>query len=342
MESPRVIRRANRSGLQKLSPRGAGAKSPERFRSLVFWGGVRLHSGFAMKVIDVICPAKVNLFLAITGRRSDGFHNLVSLMAPLTLGDRLRLSLTSDSGSEVSFHCDDESLPQGCENLALRALERFRECHPFAGTLRIELRKEIPVGAGLGGGSSDAAGMLLALNRLLGKPLAAETLHALASSIGSDCPFFLKGEPVVARGRGERISRLPEEVRKRLRGTPLLLVKPSFPVRTAWAYGAMARRPEPYCPNEEAEERLAGWLAGDRPEGDLLYNNLEEAVFEKYVPLAVLKAELERKAGLATLMSGSGSTLFALEREEERSVCAERIAKEALGDAGWVVRTRIG
>lgn len=287
-----------------------------------------------MEIIEEFCPGKVNLFLAVTGRRSDGFHDLVSLMAPLDVGDRLRLTLAPGEG--IHLGCNDPGLPCDQRNLVWQAAEAFRRRHPFSGSLRIELEKRLPAGAGLGGGSSDAAGLLRGLNRLLGSPLSGEDLHVLAASLGSDCPFFLQSQAAVARGRGERLSFLPEKVRERLRGTRLLLVKPSFPIATAWAYGAFAKGPEARLSPGQAEDRLADWMAGEAPVTNLLFNNLEPAVFRKYIPLPVLRDRLERSAGATVLMSGSGSTLFSVLERPGQKTRAEAVARDALGEAGWL------
>lgn len=287
-----------------------------------------------MEKIEQLCPAKVNLFLAVTGRRPDGFHELLSVMAPLDFGDRLRLGW--QEGREISFSCNDAQLPQDEGNLVLQALAAFRRRHPFQQGLRIELEKQIPVGAGLGGGSSDAAGLLLGLNRLLGNPIGLDELHELAASIGSDCPFFLRHEAMVARGRGECLETLPEEVRERLRGTRILLMKPSFPILTAWAYSALASMPEKYCPPERAEQLLADWLKEEKPVRELLFNSMELPVFRKFLPLPTLKERLEREMGLPVLMSGSGSTLFAILEEGRPTEAAEALARDAFGSAGWL------
>lgn len=291
-----------------------------------------------MREIEQFCPAKVNLFLAVTGRRGDGFHELVSLMAPIDLGDHLRL--VEQEGEEVTFSCSDPALPQGEENLVLRALAAFRRRHPFRQGLRIELEKRIPAGAGLGGGSSDAAGLLLALNRLLREPLNGEGLHEIAASVGSDCPFFLTGRAAVARGRGERIEWLSGEARRRLRGARLFLMKPSLGVSTAWAYEALARSSKEYRPAELAETILGEWLKGEKPLKELLYNNLEGPVFRKFIALPALKRRVEERLDLPVLMSGSGSTLFAL-LEDGGSEGAEALARDALGPAGWLEEVRM-
>lgn len=287
-----------------------------------------------LEAIEEFCPAKINLFLAVTGRREDGFHELVSLVAPVDVGDRLRLAPAPNG--KVSFHCSDPSLPTDERNLVLRAVEVFRQRHPFDLGLSIELEKRIPVGAGLGGGSSDAAGLLLGLNRLLGKPLRHGDLHPLAAAVGSDCPFFLEQAAVIMRGRGECIEPLSKSLRGRLRGRKFLLVKPTFGVSTAWAYGAMAARGGDYSPAPEAERRLAEWMEAEWPLRQLLFNNLEPAVFAKYVPLAVVKKKLTAEAGLPVLMTGSGSALFIpIERDGQEDE-ARKIIGNACGESAWI------
>lgn len=294
-----------------------------------------------MEEVEQFCPAKLNLFLAITGRREDGFHELVSLMVPLDFGDRLRM--TWSGADEIAFSCDDDSVPLGRDNLVVRAIERFRERFPLPRGLRVVLEKRIPSGAGLGGGSSDATGALLALNRLAGSPASRGELHVIAASIGSDCPFFLENGPAIVRGRGERIEPLPVEAAARLRGKRFLLLKPSFSIDTAWAYQALGREADPFVAPEEAEPRLAESLgaASERSIDQGLFNSLERPVFRKFIALPTLKARLDR-LGLPVRMSGSGSTLFAcLDERDPREDEARRLAEDAYGDSGWIRAVRV-
>lgn len=294
-----------------------------------------------MEEIEVFCPAKVNLFLAVTGRRNDGFHELVSVMTALDVGDRLTLGWRKEPG--IHLICNDPEIPEGDENLAVRAAKIYRERFPFSHGLQILLDKKLPVGAGLGGGSSDAAGVLTGLNRLLGNRASLEELRAMAAAVGSDCSFFLDPVPSVVRGRGERVEPLSASAAERLRGTGLLLMKPSFPVATAWAYAALAQTPDEYLSVDRAEERLEKWLSTENaPVRDLLYNNLESAVFRKYIPLPVLKKRLENDFDLSVLMSGSGSTLFALLDETDLEIeSVKKSVSDALGKEAWIVEAKI-
>lgn len=263
-------------------------------------------------MVTVFSPAKINLFLAITGRRTDGFHDLVSVVAPLDFGDDLVATPAQPvRGAHFSLSCDQPEVPLDGTNLILRAAEAFAVAADWKGGAHFRLTKRIPVGAGLGGGSSNAVAALRALNQLAGGPLDEPRLAAVAATLGSDCALFLAGAPVVMRGRGERVEPLPGGAAARLRGRRLLLFKPSFGVATPWAYQRMIARGSDYLPPADAELRLAAWLAGDAPAEELLFNNMQPAVFDKYEALPRLVERL-RRAGASPLMSGSGSACFAL------------------------------
>ena len=169
--------------------------------------------------VVLACPAKLNLLLAVTGRRPDGFHELVSVVAPVALAD----TLTVEPAAEFSLSCDDPTVPTDGTNLVLKAAAAFRTATGWRGGAKFTLAKCIPAGAGLGGGSSDAAIALKALNQLAGNPLAPDALATVAAGVGSDCALFIAGGPVVMRGRGEKVERLPEAVAARLRGRRLCL-----------------------------------------------------------------------------------------------------------------------
>ena len=239
-------------------------------------------------------PAKVNLSLRVLGRRPDGFHEIETVMAPLDLADRLEMSPAEKSGME--FSCSDPSLPTDGSNLVCKAVEVFAAATGREFGVRIHLEKKIPHGAGLGGGSSDAAAVLKGLNKLLATNLSVEELENIAAGIGSDVPFFIRGVPAVCRGRGERIE--PVE------GVPaaeILLVKPPFGISTAWAYGAWASSPK----SPETFSARFGSIS--------MMNDLEAPVFSKHLQLPVLKRRLAEFEGVrAAMMSGSGSTVFAV------------------------------
>ncbi|MGC4072918.1 MAG: 4-(cytidine 5'-diphospho)-2-C-methyl-D-erythritol kinase [Nibricoccus sp.] len=294
-----------------------------------------------MNVVSVFSPAKINLFLAITGRRTDGFHELVSVVAPLEFGDELRVE--ADPSGAFSLTCDVEEVPLDQTNLVLRAAKAFREASGWAGGATFSLTKRVPMGAGLGGGSSNATAALRALNALAGKPLGEAALVEIAARLGSDCVLFLREEPLVMRGRGERIEVLPAGAVERLRGRRLLVFKPVFSIATAWAYGQMIKgAPGSYLASGDAEARLAEWVEkADAPAEALLFNNMETAAFKKYVALPVLLAWLRDEFGVGAGMSGSGSACYALLREDTPVAAMTARIREALGDEVFIVETRI-
>ena len=295
--------------------------------------------------VTLHAPAKLNLFLAITGRRADGFHELVSVVAPLTWGDTLRVE-QGGRGREQDFvlECDDAAVPVDGSNLVLKAAEAFRARTGWKGGAKFVLKKRIPVGAGLGGGSSDAAAALRGLNEWAGGKLSAVELGEVAAQVGSDCALFLHGGPVVMRGRGEKVVGLKAGGAERIRGRKVLVFKPAFGISTAWAYGRMAAgAPGSYLPMELAEARLAAWLGdAEAPAEDLLFNNMETVAFAKYPALPVLLERLRDEFRVLPRMSGSGSACFALLRED---VSVEKMTariREAWGASAFVEQMQFG
>lgn len=263
-----------------------------------------------MSTLTCHCPAKLNLFLAVTGRRADGFHELVSVVSTVDFGDTLTVEPRADG--VLTLACDAPGVPTDGDNLVLKAAHAFRAATGWQGGAHFTLTKRIPAGAGLGGGSSDAATALSALNRLAGEPLSDAALAEVAAAVGSDCSLFLHRGPLIMRGRGERIESLPEPAAQRLRGQRVLILKPPFGVNTAWAYACfVAGAPNTYWPAERAEAHLKGWITdGSAPAEALCANNFEAVVFGKQVVLPVLVNAVREQHGLITHMSGSGSACF--------------------------------
>lgn len=295
-----------------------------------------------MNTVVISAPAKINLFLAITDRRADGFHNLVSLVAPLDWGDKLTVERAPAASGDV-LSCDDPGLACDDSNLILKAAQRFRAATGWREPVRFHLEKRIPMGAGLGGGSSDATSALIALNELAGSPLTKPALAELATQIGSDCALFMAGEPVVMRGRGEVVARLPADALARIRGRRLLAFKPEFGIATPWAYRQLAARaPASYLPAAAAEARLAEWLGHpELPLETLLFNNMEAPAFEKYLALPTLLGSLRKDFGLVPLMSGSGSACFALLPEGFSAQPVIAAIRGAWGAGAWIQETRL-
>jgi 4-diphosphocytidyl-2-C-methyl-D-erythritol kinase len=268
--------------------------------------------------MQVLAPAKINLSLKILDRRNS-FHELDTLIAPISLYDEIGIEKRPEKG--IKFRCDDPSVPLGDDNLAVRAAKAFFETTKIEPAVSIELKKKIPHGAGLGGGSSDAASVLLALNDLFETKLSREALAEMAEPIGSDVPFFLFQSAAVCKGHGEMV--MPVKLQRQF---SILLLKPAFAVSTAWAYSRWQNSREIAGIRYEAQEFA----------GQTFANDLERPVFEKFVFLAQLKMWLLSQSEVgAGLMSGSGSTMFAVMRENEDADSVATRAKAALDPELW-------
>lgn len=283
-------------------------------------------------------PAKINLMLAVHGKREDGFHGLTSLVAPLSFGDGLTVSVSGDDADRLL--CDDPRVPTGGENLIIRAADAFRKTTGESAHFSFDLEKRVPTGAGLGGGSSNAAVALSGMNELLGRPLSRSALVETAASLGSDCPLFIDSLATVMTGRGETLEPLEESLMDHIRGQRVVLFQPDFPINTAWAYGELARQaPAFYSTTEAAEARLSAFREnGSLP--NLLFNSFEEAVGRKYLALPCL-LEMLRGNGHCCLMSGSGSCCFALVEGDKEVEAIKKLCFEALGRSIFFVESSL-
>jgi 4-diphosphocytidyl-2-C-methyl-D-erythritol kinase len=293
--------------------------------------------------VSIFSPAKINLFLAVTGRRPDGYHDLVSVAAPLDFGDELEArSAERGAGGQFTLECDDPAVPVDGANLVLKAAQAFAAATGWRQGVAFKLTKRIPLGAGLGGGSSNAVAALRALNRLSGGLLTEGKLAGMAATLGADCPLFLRNAPVVMRGRGERLEPPPAAAAARLSGRRVLLFKPGFAISTPWAYDRLVREaPRHYLPAPAAEARLAAWLRGSAPAEELLFNNLGGVAFAKFIALPVLLDRLRRESGLAMQMSGSGSACFALHGDDFVTASVRARIRECWGPAAFVQAARL-
>jgi 4-diphosphocytidyl-2-C-methyl-D-erythritol kinase len=294
-----------------------------------------------MGSVVLFSPAKINLFLAVTGRRADGYHELVSVGAPVDFGDTLKIE--ARVGAEFTLECADAAVPCDESNLVLKAARLFAETTGRAAGAAFFLGKRIPIGAGLGGGSSNAVAALRGLNFLAGEPLDAAALAAVAARVGSDCALFLPGGPVVVRGRGEHAAPLAAEAAARLRGRRVLVLKPAFGIGTPWAYAQLAANGEKnYLPAAEAEARLTGWVREARaPDAALLFNSFERPVFRKFPALPVLLENLAGEFGLAPRLSGSGSACFAFLPDGLATGAVIARIREAWGEGAFVTEAQI-
>lgn len=281
-------------------------------------------------------PAKLNLSLAIVGRREDGFHDLVSVVAPLELADELAF----EPAAEWALACDDPSMPLDASNLVLKAAEAYVRRRPEIPRGLFRLKKRIPNGAGLGGGSSDAAAALRLLDRASGDPRGPEFLESVALDVGSDCAFFVRGLPAVMRGRGERLEALPASVRRALAGRRVIVIKPPFGVPTPEAYALFVRHGV-LRPPAQAESLLEGWMARPDTDPSLLGNDLESSVFRKYLALPVGLEAAGAAVGQSFRMTGSGSACFCLVRGQPDVDALRTALLRCWGPGFWAVESRI-
>lgn len=273
--------------------------------------------------------AKVNLFLKITGRRPDGFHNLETLFASISVKESLELK---EIPQGIEILCNDPSVPTDSRNLIWKAAEALADAAGIKKGIRIRLEKQVPPGSGLGAGSSNAAAALIGLNQLWDAGLSKEELRNIAAGIGSDVPFFLEGGLCVATGRGEILSPVS--------GVPdlwMVLVRPDVSVSTPWAYKTFDSLTS--IPKKGSLSDLTNVL-DQSPEiiAAHLVNDLEEAVLPAYAEIRQARDDLLQAGAFGALMSGSGSSVFGIVRDQAH---AEQIAVSLKNRYPWVHTARI-
>ena len=271
--------------------------------------------------------AKVNLFLDILRRRPDGYHDLEMINAKITLQDTVTCTL-NDKG-EIRVYVNQPGIPCDEKNTAFRAAKQFFASHPTAQGVEITLEKHIPTGAGLGGGSSNAAAVLLALNRLTGETMTRSDLVEIGAGIGADVPFFLYEGACHLHGVGERVESLP--VRRHERALPwVVLLSPRLEISTKTAYALWdAASPSAHLPSGALIAALRQGAWDHIPQG--LYNAFESVIYPAFPELQKVYLDFCSLSPTRPLLSGSGSNLFSVTADQES---AERLA-EALRDAGY-------
>ncbi|ADH85305.1 4-(cytidine 5'-diphospho)-2-C-methyl-D-erythritol kinase [Desulfurivibrio alkaliphilus] len=274
-----------------------------------------MSSSPAERKLAIQAPAKINYYLRILGKRPDGYHELDSLMIKLELADDLVLRRRSTAGIEV--RCPGKEVPTGPANLVYQAAAAFFAHCRLDPALEITLTKRIPVAAGLGGGSSDAAAVLRGLDQLYGTGLGLEQLQALARPLGADVPFFVQPEPAArARGIGEQLTPVPVPAGVNW----IVLVNPGFGVSTKWVYDnfPLTKQSDP-----------ANFTGSSAAEALPPHNDLEAVTLAGYPELATIRRQLLAAGASAALMSGSGPTMFAVFAEEPAArACAAGMARQ--------------
>ncbi|MCL7488211.1 MAG: 4-(cytidine 5'-diphospho)-2-C-methyl-D-erythritol kinase [Desulfobulbaceae bacterium] len=294
--------------------------------------------GLSQNRVSLLAPAKVNLYLRVTGRREDGYHYLATLMQKISLYDRVELEKIP---AGIQLHCPDSDLPADETNLAFRAARIFQQ--KMQDRLRggrtgvaITLYKSIPAAAGLGGGSSDAAAVLLGLDQLYATACPESELRAMGLLLGADVPFFIARQPVVwATGIGEKLHQAVP-----LSGFRILVVNPGFSVSTQWVYEKFALTVGQninnlrYFDNPDAVGDAQRKFAGRAIRPGELVNDLEQVTSSHYREIDQLKMRLIHSGAAAAMMSGSGPTVFGLfgaGKAEKAAACAQELQREYRG-----------
>jgi 4-diphosphocytidyl-2-C-methyl-D-erythritol kinase len=268
-------------------------------------------------------PAKINLRLEILKKREDGYHELRTILQKINLHDLLHFSLKKERG--ISIKTNHPNLPVGKRNLVYQAVQSILKKSVYKGGVLIEIEKRIPLGAGLGGGSSNAATTLKAMNQLLKINLPKKELMAMGLEIGADVPFFFLEGAAIASGIGERLKKIE------LPGLWFVLIYPNFEVSTRWAYQNFILTKRRFHFN------LHGLLRTPKEISNLLWNDLEEVVSRECPQIGVMKKMLYSAGALGALMTGSGPTVFGVFSEEGGASEAYKKVKKMVRGRGWII-----
>ena len=281
-------------------------------------------------MVTVEANAKINLTLDILGKRPDGFHEVAMVMQTIGLHDTLVMEKTE---RDIELSINVPWLKADEKNLAWRAAELIRQEYGLEGGVRIELTKRIPVAAGLAGGSADAAAVLKGMNDLYGLQLDEEKLCELGARLGSDIPFCIMGGTMLATGRGEVLTRLSD-----MPETWVVLAKPRISVSTAWAYQNYDEQGADRHPDNEAIKQAIA--RGNRKAvAGLLCNVLESVTIKKYDVIAEYKQMMLDKGAMASMMSGSGPTVFGLAKSREQAESIADVLRQETNADVFVTRT---
>ncbi len=265
-----------------------------------------------MKYIEIKSPAKINLGLNIVAKRVDGFHDLETFFYPL---NELCDVITIRNSDNFSFKCDNPLLPSDETNLVVKAVRKLEKLYSRKFNVEIGLKKIIPAGAGLGGGSSNAGTVLICLNEMFGLKINSDQLSKLALELGSDVPFFIQAKPAVGKSRGEILNFSNFEIKK-----PILVVNPGIHISTKEAFENIAPSPPSF--------NYDYFLKNEKPDFEFLRKNLsndfENYVFSKYAEVQSIKDLLYESGAELSLMSGTGSTVFGIFRDENLAESATK------------------
>jgi len=274
-------------------------------------------------ILNLDSPAKINLRLEILKKREDGYHEVRTIFQKIDLHDTLHFSLKK--ARRISITTNHPKLPVGKSNLVYKAVQSMLKVSDYKGGFHIEIEKRIPLGAGLGGGSSNAATTLKALNQLLRLNLSKKELMEMGSKIGADVPFFIGEGAAIGSGIGEQLKKID------LPNLWFVLIYPNFEVSTRWTYQNFV------LTNQRIHFNLPKFNKTPKGISRILLNHLEEVVSKKYPQIDIMKKMVFSAGALGALMTGSGPTVFGLFRDEKNATGAYEKIIKSVGKKGWVV-----
>ena len=283
--------------------------------------------------MKIRAPAKINLGLRVVGKRADGYHLLDTIMVPVSLYDEIDIRRNHAASKiqkrdPIQISCDHPAVPKDKENIVYRAAELILKNNRTTDAISIHIKKRIPVGAGLGGGSTDAAATLVGLNKIFKLGLSLGALEKKALSLGADVPFFVRARPARARGIGERL--VPLRTLPRFWS---VIVYPGFPVSTAWVYRKLGQKLTKPIVNTSIRTSLKSLDDLTRR----LQNDLEDVTLTRYPRIGLLKEELLHEGAQQALMTGSGSSVFGIFASKQAAAKAFRRLRQEEGAQAFLV-----
>lgn len=276
-----------------------------------------------MDTLTLSAPAKINYLLDVVGKRPDGYHDLRMIMQRINLCDKITITLTDTP--VINVVCNSKGAPDGPENIAWKAARSLLDLGSSANGVNIEIIKQIPVAAGLGGGSSDAASVLMGMNELLKLELTEQKLMDIGSKLGADVPFFIFQKAALAEGIGEKLTPLPEMPK-----CWILLINPGVHVSTAWVYQSLQ------LTNKRELNRLPKFFESVEHIVSILSNDLESVTIPAFPVIADIKARLIDLGAAGSMMSGSGPTVFGIFKSFD---IAESARMEVTKHTNWFSAT---
>lgn len=277
-----------------------------------------------MQILSLPSPGKVNLRLEVVGKRPDGYHELRSLMERVNIADEVTVKIVERN---IQVTCDDESIPPDEGNIAFKAVKEILAYSSRNVGVEVHIKKRIPVAAGMGGGSSNAAAVIKAVNHLLKLKLTKEKLMKIGLKVGADVPFFLFEAPALAEGIGEQLKKI-----KAMPKLLFLIANPNISVSTRWVYGKLSLDPE----RQTAHLEVPNSYRTKRDVAKIVHNDLEKVTVREYPVVAEIKDEMLKLGALVSQMTGSGPTVFGIFSDKAQLLKAyERMKKKT--QKGWKV-----